>query len=145
VPRKRPPGKSRQSPHGAPPAPSRSAVAHSAVAHSAVAHSAVARARRPPPYIQCLQRSGRLAVWQVDGAYVRGNIDAEFGTFGHHYSFGAISRNEIWIDAEQGPDEQQLLIAHATIERRLMARGMDYEAARSVAIAEERRQRLKST
>ena len=48
-------------------------------------------------------------------------------------------------NAEQTPDEQQLLIAHATIERRLMARGMDYEAARTVAIAEERRQRLKST
>jgi hypothetical protein len=140
VPRKRPPGKSRQSPHGAPPAPSRSAVAR-----SAVARSAVARARRPPPYIQCLQRSGRVAAWQVDGAYVRGNIDAEFGPFGHHYSFGAIPRNEIWIDAEQGPDEQQLHIAHATIERRLMARGMDYEAARTVAIAEERRRRLTST
>jgi hypothetical protein len=135
VPRKRALGKSRQSPHGAPPAPSRGAATH----------SGAPRARRPPPYIQCLQRSGRLAAWQVDGAYVRGNIDAEFGTFGHHYSFGAIPRNEIWIDAEQGPEEQQLLIAHATIERRLMARGMDYEAARTVAIAEERRQRLKST
>ncbi len=150
MPRKRPPGKSRQSPHGAPPAPSRSAVTRSAVTRSAVTRSAVtrsavARARRPPPYIQCLQRSGRVAAWQVDGAYVRGNIDAEFGPFGHHYSFSAIPRNEIWIDAEQGPDAQQLHIAHATIERRLMARGMDYEAARTVAIAEERRRRLKST
>ncbi len=145
MPRKRPPGKSRQSPHGAPPALPRSAITRSAVARGAVAHSAVPRARRPPPYIKCLQRNGRLAVWQVDGAYVRGNIDAEFGAFGHHYSFAAIPRTEIWIDAEQGPDEQQLLIAHATIERRLMARGMDYEAARTVAIAEERRQRLKST
>lgn len=155
MPRKRPPGKSRQSPHGAPPAPSRSAVtrntpsrnapARSAPARNAPSRSAVARARRPPPYIQCLQRSGRIAAWQVDGAYVRRNIDAEFGASGHHYSFGAVPRNEIWIDAEQGPDEQQLLIAHAIIERRLMARGMDYEAARAVAIAEERRQRLKST
>jgi hypothetical protein len=128
VPRKRAPGKSRQSPHPAPPAPSRGA-----------------RARRPPPYIQCIQRSGRVAAWQVDGAYVRGNIDAEFGVAGHHYSFSAIPRNEIWIDAEQGTDEQQLLIAQAAIERRLMARGMDYEAARTVAITEERRLRLKST
>ena len=128
MPRKRAPGKSRQSPDGAPPAPSHSAGT-----------------RRPPPYIQCIQRSGSVAAWQVDGAYVRGNIDAEFGTSGHHYSFSAIPRNEIWIDAEQGSDEQQLLIAQAGIERRLMARGMDYEAARGVAIAEERRQRLKST
>ena len=101
------------------------------------------RARRPPPYIQCIQRSGRIAAWQVDGAYVRGNIDAEFGVAGHHYSFSTIPRNEIWIDAEQGRDEQQLLIAQAAIDRRLMARVMDYEAAHTVAIAEERRQRLK--
>lgn len=142
VPRKRPPGKSRQSPRGAPPAPPRSAPSRKARSPSAASRGAVARARRPPPYIQCLQRSGRIAAWQVDGAYVRGNIDAEFGASGHHYSFGAIPRNEIWVDAEQTPDEQQLLIAQATIERRLMTRGMDYEAARTVAIAEERRQRL---
>jgi hypothetical protein len=133
VPRKRPPGKSRQTPHAAPPAP--------------------ARVRRPPPYIQCLQRTGRVAVWQVDGAYVRKHIDGEFGAFGHHYSFSAIPRNEIWLDVEKERGEtreeeeertQPLLIRHATIERRLMARGMDYEAARTVAIAEERRERMKS-
>jgi hypothetical protein len=133
VPRKRPLRKSRQSPHAAPPAP--------------------ARVRRPPPYIQCLQRTGRVAVWQVDGVYVRKNIDGEFGVFGHHYSFSAIPRNEIWLDVAQEPGErreepgemeQPLLMRHAIIERRLMARGMDYEAARTVAIAEERRERMKA-
>jgi hypothetical protein len=133
VPPKRPLRKSRQSPRTAPPAP--------------------ARVRRPPPYIQCLQRTGRVAVWQVDGAYVRKNIDAEFGVFGHHYSFSPIPRNEIWLDAEdekgeggeeKGEETQQVLIRRGVIERRLMARGMDYEAARSVAIAEERRERMKA-
>jgi hypothetical protein len=140
VPRKRPPGKSRQTPHAAPPAPA----------------AAPARVRRPPPYIKCLQRTGRVAVWQVDGAYVRKHIDGEFGVFGHHYSFGAIPRNEIWLDAESEPGErgerreekgektQPLLIRQAIIERRLMTRGMDYEAARTVAIAEERRERMRS-
>jgi hypothetical protein len=135
VPRKRAGGKavrkSRQSPQGAPPAPA--------------GHPRRAATRRPPPYIRCIQRSGSVAAWQVDGAYVRGNIDAEFGSAGHHYSFSTIPRTEIWIDAEQESEEQQLLIAQAAIERRLMARGMDYEAAHAVAIAEERRQRLKGT
>jgi hypothetical protein len=139
VPRKRAVRKSRQSSHAAPPALAPSA--HATPAHSPHAHP---RARRPPPYIQCLQRTGRVAVWQVDGAYVRKQIDSELGAFGHHYSFSAIPRNEIWIDAEQSPDDQPLLIRQAAIERRLMARGMDYEAARTVAIAEERHQRMKS-
>jgi hypothetical protein len=135
VPRKRAVRKSRQSSHAAPPA----------LVPLAVASPAHPRARRPPPYIQCLQRTGRVAVWQVDGAYVRKQIDSELGAFGHHYSFSAIPRNEIWIDAEQSPGDQPLLIRQAAIERRLMARGMDYEAARTVAIAEERHQRMKST
>jgi hypothetical protein len=135
VPRKRAVRKSRQSSHAAPPA-------QAPLAHAPPAHP---RPRRPPPYIQCLQRTGRVAVWQVDGAYVRKQIDSELGAFGHHYSFSAIPRNEIWIDAEQSPGDQPLLIRQAAIERRLMARGMDYEAARTVAIAEERHQRMKST
>jgi hypothetical protein len=106
--------------------------------------SSTARVRRPPPYVRCLQRTGRIAVWQVDGAYVRKNINEEFSNFGHHYSFSEIPRNEIWLDVEKVPDEQRFFIRHATTERRLMARGMDYEAARGVAIAEERRMRVKA-
>ncbi len=92
-----------------------------------------------------------MAVWHVNGAYVRKRIDGDFGAFGHHYSFSAIPRDEIWIDAETGEAgeekrerDEPLLIRQAGIERRLMARGMDYEAARTVAIAEERRERIKS-
>lgn len=97
------------------------------------------RNHRPPPYVRLLRRSGSIAIWQVDGAFVRKNIAAEFGNFGHHYSFGEIPRDEVWLDAEQQLDEEQFFIRRAVTERRLMARGMDYEAARAVAIAEERR------
>jgi hypothetical protein len=65
-------------------------------------------------------------------------------TSANRSTVSAIPRNEIWIDAEQSPGDQPLLIRQAAIERRLMARGMDYEAARTVAIAEERHQRMKS-
>ena len=85
MPRKRAVRKSRQSSHAAPPV----------LAATALAPTAHVRARRPPPYIQCLERTGRVAGWQVDGAYVRKQIDNELGAFGHHYSFSAIPRNEI--------------------------------------------------
>jgi hypothetical protein len=104
----------------------------------------VQRVRRPPPYVRCLERIGRLGVWLVDGAYVRETADDGFGAFGHHFSYTAIPRNEIWLEVEMTPDEQRGLLRHALIERRLMARGMDYEAARTMAIAEERRTRAKA-
>ncbi len=83
-------------------------------------------------------------MWLVDGSYVRKNIDKEFGNFGHHFSVASIPRDEIWLDVEQLPEQQQFFVHHALIERRLMARGMDYEAARTVAIAEERKMRSRS-
>lgn len=83
-------------------------------------------------------------MWQVDGSYVRKNIDEEFSNFGHHFSISEIPRNEIWLDVEKEPDEQRFFLRHALTERRLMAKGMDYEAARTVAVAEERRMRVKA-
>ena len=106
--------------------------------------SQVARGRRPPPYVRLIDEAGSVGVWLVDGSYVRKNIDKEFGNVGHHYSVSAIPRDEVWLDIEQVPDEQQFLLRHALIERRLMARGMDYESARTVAIAEERKMRIKA-
>jgi hypothetical protein len=94
--------------------------------------------------VRRLERIGRLGVWLVDGAYVRETMDDGFGAFGHHFSYSAIPRNEIWLEIETAPDEQRYLLRHALTERRLMARGMDYEAARTMAIAEERRTRAKA-
>ncbi len=97
--------------------------------------------KRPPPYVRLIERLGSVSVWLVDGSYVRSHIDADFGEFGHRYSVAAIPRQEVWLDAEPAGDAPGSLARRALIERRLMARGMDYEAARTVAIAEERKQR----
>ena len=100
------------------------------------------RRHREPYYVRCLERRGPLAVWSVDGAYVRKNVDEEFSNFGHHYSFPSIPRNEIWIDQENDQDEQRFFIRHALVERRLMAEGKDYDTARRAANREERRMRV---
>jgi hypothetical protein len=102
------------------------------------------RGRRPPPYVRLIEQAASVGVWLVDGSYVRKNIDEEFSNFGHHYSIASIPRDEVWLDIEQVPDEQRFFVHHALIERRLMARGMDYEAARTVAIAEERKMRVRA-
>ena len=98
--------------------------------------------RRRLPYLQLLERRGPVSVWLVDGAYVRRNIDEEFSNFGHHYSYSEIPRDEVWLDQEAVPDEQRFFVAHALLERQLMAEGKDYDTAREAANTEERRLRL---
>ena len=97
---------------------------------------------RRPPYVLCLERRGPLAVWLVDGSYVRKNIDEEFSNFAHHYSLSEIPKNEIWIDQETDQDEQRFFVHHAVLERRLMRDGADYDTARRAANREERRLRV---
>ena len=103
-------------------------------------HNSGDRARRPP-YVRRLERRGALDVWLVDGSYVRKNIDEEFSNFGHHWSFREIPENHIWLDHESDPDELKFFTRHAVLERRLMKRGKDYDAARRVANREERKMR----
>jgi hypothetical protein len=80
-----------------------------------------------------------VAVWLVDGSYVRATIDRDFEAYGHHYSNPPIPRRELWLDVESLGEEHLSVVRRSLIERRLMARGMDYEAARTVAVAEERK------
>jgi hypothetical protein len=101
------------------------------------------RVRRPPPYIRPIAHAGSVAVWLVDGSYVRATIDQDFGAYGHHYSNPPIPRQELWLDVESLDEEHLTIVRRTLIERRLMARGMDYEAARTVAVAEERKQQIR--
>ena len=92
-----------------------------------------------PPYIRRLDERGDLQVWVVDGSYIRGHMDEEFTNFGQHYRYRYIPLNELWIDQENGAGEQQFFIDHLLVERRLMARGMPYEAALPAADRAERK------
>lgn len=97
----------------------------------------VPRTKRPP-YLRSLGRDGAVTIWLVNGAYVRKNIDEEFSNFGHHFSCHAIPREEIWLDQEADPDEQPFFLRHVILERRLMAEGKTYDAARLAACEAER-------
>jgi hypothetical protein len=97
-----------------------------------------------PPYFEKVDERGNLAVWIVDGAYIRGNIDEEFTNFGQHYRFSYIPVNELWIDREAQNDERQFFIEHLLVERRLMAKGMPYDKALVVADRAERKERRRA-
>jgi hypothetical protein len=103
---------------------------------------AAPRSRRPP-YIRKAETRGGIAVWIVDGTYVRTNIDEEFTNFGQHYAFTFIPEGEFWIDREGKPDELRFFVAHLLVEHRLMAQGVSYDdalgAADSVELGERRK------
>ncbi len=96
------------------------------------------------PYIKKSDQIGGIAVWIVNGGYVRKSMDEEFTNFGQHFRFRFIPRNEFWIDKEYGPGEEQFFIDHLLIEHRLMAAGMDYDSALEKADAVERQERRRS-
>lgn len=89
--------------------------------------------KRQLPYLKKLAQRGKVAIWLVDGAWVRTNIEQEWDNFGHHYGFKFIPENEIWLDVQAHPDEQQFFITHCLVERRLLIRGIDEETARKKA------------
>jgi len=96
------------------------------------------------PYIKKFDQIGDIAVWIVDGVYVRKSIDEEFTNFGQHYRFRFIPKNEFWIDKEFGPGEEQFFIDHLLVERKLMAAGMPYDSALEKADAVEKKERRRS-
>jgi hypothetical protein len=94
--------------------------------------------RRPLPYIRKLRQRGRVAVWLVDGAYVRTHQDIEFDNYAQHTDFDFIPPNEFWIDQEAHPDETAFYIERLAVERRLRRRGVAEAAAVARAEAAEK-------
>jgi hypothetical protein len=97
-----------------------------------------------PPYIRKVDQRGDLNVWVVDGSYIRGHVDEEFTNFGQHYRYPYVPLNELWLDQEGNPDEQQFFIDHLLVEHRLMAKGVPYAKALEAADREERRHRRRA-
>jgi hypothetical protein len=97
-----------------------------------------------PPYLEKVAERGDLAVWVVDGSYVRGHVDEEFTNFGQHYRYKYIPVNELWIDREGDSDEQRFFIDHLLVEHRLMAHGLPYEKALEQADRAERAERRRA-
>ena len=93
------------------------------------------------PYLQEYARIDGIAVWIVDGTYVRENLDEEFTNFGQHYAFSFIPDDEFWLDRQNVPGEEGFFIDHLLLEHRLMAGGMAYDQALEKGDAAEKAER----
>lgn len=96
------------------------------------------------PYIKKLDAIEDFEVYEVDGRYIRDNIDREFTNFGQHYRFPFIPTHEFWIDKQFGADESDYFLSHLILEWHLMSGGATYDEALEKADSEEVKERKKS-
>lgn len=81
------------------------------------------------PYLKKLKTIDKITVWEVDGLYIRNNLNREFTNFGQHFAFPFIPTNEFWLDKENNPGEEKYFIDHLLLERRLMKSGVKFDTA----------------
>lgn len=86
-----------------------------------------------PPYVAKLKQQGRIAIWRVDGAYIRTHIDEEFTNYGHPLTESYIPKGEFWIDDAVKPDELSFIVDNVRIEYSLMKRGKSADDAETEA------------
>lgn len=92
-------------------------------------------------YLQKLGRRRGLAIWLVDGAFIRQHIYPDFVYGGNDQRYLFIPKGEIWIDSEVSVKEMEFTIAHEIKERKLMAKGLSYDEAHKKALQLELRLR----
>jgi hypothetical protein len=85
------------------------------------------------PHIRILKRLPDVAVWLVDGKYVRDNIDIDFTEGGNSCRFEFIPDDEIWIDDTLDEYEWNDTISHELLERYMMSKGDTYDLAHNKA------------
>jgi len=86
-----------------------------------------------PPYLRSLGTRSNLAIWLVDGKYVREHCYADYTQGGHEFIYDFIPVNEVWIDDDLSSDERPFVIAHEVYERSLMKSGINYDHAHTWA------------
>lgn len=70
-----------------------------------------------------------VSVWIVDGRLVRSVFDVDFTEGGHDYVYEFVPQNEVWIDNDLEEAERPFVLLHELHERKLMAKGWDYDRA----------------
>jgi len=96
------------------------------------------------PYLRKLEDVGDFEVWEVDGMYVRNNLNREFTNFGQHFRFPFIPKHQFWIDKQNSSNETPYYVDHMIIEWNLMNQGVDYDTAIAKADQQEQKERKKS-
>ncbi len=79
----------------------------------------------------------KVSIYQVNGFYIRNQVDINFTEGGHDYLYEWIPKGEIWLD-NVNKIEHSFIALHELAERRLMSGGMDYDEAHEKANISEK-------
>ena len=96
------------------------------------------------PYIKKFGDVSSFRIWIVDGKYIRDRIEKEFTNFGQHYRFKFIPEDELWVDRESKPGEEQIYIDSMIALVSWLKKGATYSEATKHADKIEKRERSKS-
>ena len=80
-----------------------------------------------------LREQNGFKIMFVDGQYVRDKLSIDFTMGGHHWVYGFIPKNEIWIDKSLTEKDVEATIAHELAEAPKMRKGMSYGKAHEKA------------
>lgn len=82
-----------------------------------------------PPYVKLWGKEGPYAVWLVDGAFVRRELNNDFTDVDQHYHLRQIPPGEIWVDQIIKAPEIAWMAKSGAKEARLMSDGESYARA----------------
>lgn len=95
------------------------------------------------PYLKKIMNISGFNVWEVDGDYIRTNIDEEFTNYGQHYLFKFIPKDEFWIDKGRVPGEEKFYVDSMLVMNRLLKKDVSHAIAVKKADAVEKNERNK--
>ena len=95
-------------------------------------------------YVKKINTVGDRAVWLVDGALIRKEINENFVKCAGSNHFGFIPKNEFWIDEDLDPKEYHYFIDRFIYEKGLLDSGENYAKADKKADEFEKNERQNS-
>jgi len=95
-------------------------------------------------YVKKINNVGDCAVWLMDGALIRKEINENFVKFADSNQFGFVPKNEFWIDEDLDPKEYQYFIDRFIYEKGLLDSGENYAKSDKMADNFEKNERQNS-
>lgn len=89
-------------------------------------------------------KKSNCAIWLVDGASIRKQINENFVEYGDSNLFRFIPKNQLWIDQDLDQKEYFIFANRFSFEKELLDSGKNYEKAEKISDNFEIKERMKS-
>jgi len=94
-------------------------------------------------YLKHLYDVGGFKVMEVDGDWIRSNLEPDFTNYGQPLRWSFIPPDELWVDKENRPGESGYFVSNMLEQHRQMSLGRSWEDALKSGAEVERKERSK--